>query len=148
MHAWTVQVQRPGIEPIIYRDLWLFRTLASLFNWYSLQKLGCNGQLIVDEFGEKLLEELDYTLVCLSLPPQVASRLLCCREQTKPAFVLQLGASATTSITSRCVVRLKPPHTHSSLLACVAFRRRETLKTFTETSRTTLPSRSQECTET
>lgn len=24
------------------------------------QKLGCNAQLIVDEFGEKLLEELDY----------------------------------------------------------------------------------------
>ncbi|KAL0330959.1 UNVERIFIED_CONTAM: protein ACTIVITY OF BC1 COMPLEX kinase, chloroplastic [Sesamum angustifolium] len=28
----------------------------------SLQKLGCNAELIVDEFGEKLLEELDYTL--------------------------------------------------------------------------------------
>jgi hypothetical protein len=25
--------------------------------------LGCNAELIVDEFGEKLLEELDYTLV-------------------------------------------------------------------------------------
>lgn len=28
-----------------------------------MQKLGCNAELIVDEFGEKLLEELDYTLV-------------------------------------------------------------------------------------
>ena len=27
---------------------------------FSLQKLGCNAELIVDEFGEKLLEELDY----------------------------------------------------------------------------------------
>ena len=26
----------------------------------SKRKLGCNAQLIVDEFGEKLLEELDY----------------------------------------------------------------------------------------
>ncbi|KAI7996813.1 hypothetical protein LOK49_LG10G01045 [Camellia lanceoleosa] len=56
------QVQRPEIEPIIYRDLFLFRNLASLLNGISLQKLGCNAELIVDEFGEKLLEELDYTL--------------------------------------------------------------------------------------
>ena len=26
----------------------------------SQRRLGCNAQLIVDEFGEKLLEELDY----------------------------------------------------------------------------------------
>ncbi|THG18787.1 hypothetical protein TEA_016170 [Camellia sinensis var. sinensis] len=57
-----IQVQRPEIEPIIYRDLFLFRNLASLLNGISLQKLGCNAELIVDEFGEKLLEELDYTL--------------------------------------------------------------------------------------
>lgn len=56
-------MQRPDIEPIIYRDLFLFRTLASFLNGISLQKLGCNAELIVDEFGEKLLEELDYTLV-------------------------------------------------------------------------------------
>jgi predicted unusual protein kinase regulating ubiquinone biosynthesis (AarF/ABC1/UbiB family) len=60
---WFMQVLRPGIEPIIYRDLFLFRTLASFLNGISLQKLGCNAELIVDEFGEKLLEELDYTLV-------------------------------------------------------------------------------------
>jgi predicted unusual protein kinase regulating ubiquinone biosynthesis (AarF/ABC1/UbiB family) len=51
-----LQVQRPGIEPIIYRDLFLFRLLASTVNGISLKKLGCNAQLIVDEFGEKLLE--------------------------------------------------------------------------------------------
>ena len=64
-----LQVQRPGIEPIIYRDLFLFRTLASFLNGISLQKLGCNAELIVDEFGEKLLEELDYTLVSLFFVP-------------------------------------------------------------------------------
>ncbi|GAQ90183.1 ABC1 family protein [Klebsormidium nitens] len=58
----AIKVQRPGIEPIIYRDLFLFRLLASTVNGISLKKLGCNAQLIVDEFGEKLLEELDYTL--------------------------------------------------------------------------------------
>ena len=56
----AVKVQRPGIEPIIYRDLLLFRTLAWFINGYSIRQLGCNAQLIVDEFGEKLLEELDY----------------------------------------------------------------------------------------
>ncbi|RCV37853.1 hypothetical protein SETIT_8G095500v2 [Setaria italica] len=45
-----------------YRDLFLFRTLASFLNGISLQKLGCNAEFIVDEFGEKLLQELDYTL--------------------------------------------------------------------------------------
>ncbi|KMZ58534.1 putative protein kinase: ABC1 family [Zostera marina] len=58
----AIKVQRPEIEPIIYRDLFLFRTLASFLNGISLQKLGCNAELIVDEFGEKLLEELDYVL--------------------------------------------------------------------------------------
>ncbi|KAE8734728.1 putative Replication protein A 30 kDa subunit [Hibiscus syriacus] len=58
----AIKVQRPQIEPIIYRDLFLFRTLASFLNGISIQKLGCNAELIVDEFGEKLLEELDYTL--------------------------------------------------------------------------------------
>lgn len=62
----SFQVQRPNIEPIIYRDLFLFRTLASFLNGISIQKLGCNAELIVDEFGEKLLEELDYNLVSYS----------------------------------------------------------------------------------
>ncbi|XP_024519454.1 protein ACTIVITY OF BC1 COMPLEX KINASE 1, chloroplastic [Selaginella moellendorffii] len=63
----AVKVQRPGIEPIIYRDLFLFRTLASFLNGISTKKLGCNAELIVDEFGEKLLEELDYTLEARNL---------------------------------------------------------------------------------
>ena len=56
----AIKVQRPGIEPVIYRDLVLFRTLAFFINQISIRRLGCNAQLIVDEFGEKLLEELDY----------------------------------------------------------------------------------------
>ena len=56
----AVKVQRPGIEPVIYRDLVLFRALAYFVNQISMRRLGCNAQLIVDEFGEKLLEELDY----------------------------------------------------------------------------------------
>ncbi|XP_061364326.1 protein ACTIVITY OF BC1 COMPLEX KINASE 1, chloroplastic isoform X2 [Gastrolobium bilobum] len=63
----AIKVQRPEIEPIIYRDLFLFRTLASFLNGISIQKLGCNAELIVDEFGEKLLEELDYTLEARNL---------------------------------------------------------------------------------
>ncbi len=42
--------------------------LGGFINGISLQRLGCNAELIVDEFGEKLLEELDYLqvdVVCL-----------------------------------------------------------------------------------
>ena len=58
--AVAIKVQRPGVEPVIYRDLFIFRVLAGLLNPWSLRRLGCNAELIVDEFGEKLLEELDY----------------------------------------------------------------------------------------
>lgn len=56
----AVKVQRPGVEPLIFRDIFIFRTLGSFVNAWSLRRLGCNAELIVDEFGEKLLEELDY----------------------------------------------------------------------------------------
>ena len=58
-----MKVQRPSIEPIILRDLFVFRALGSLFNAFSQKQLGCNAELVVDEFGEKLLEELDYMQV-------------------------------------------------------------------------------------
>lgn len=61
----AVKVQRPGIEPIIFRDLFIFRGLGLCFNTISKQRLGCNAELVVDEFGEKLLEELDYMQVRL-----------------------------------------------------------------------------------
>jgi predicted unusual protein kinase regulating ubiquinone biosynthesis (AarF/ABC1/UbiB family) len=58
--AVAIKVQRPGVEPVILRDLFIFRAIAGLLNPWSLKRLGCNAELIVDEFGEKLLEELDY----------------------------------------------------------------------------------------
>ena len=48
----AVKVQRPGIEPVILRDLVLFRELARFVNAVAIERLGCNAQLIVDEFGE------------------------------------------------------------------------------------------------
>lgn len=82
-------MQRPGIEPIIYRDLFLFRTLASFLNGISLQKLGCNAELIVDEFGEKLLEELDYTLVLFetaSFPMEIGIKFLFVENKRKQMY--------------------------------------------------------------
>ena len=54
------KVQRPGVEPIIFRDLFIFRILAQFVNRSSRKRLGCNATLILDEFGQKILEELDY----------------------------------------------------------------------------------------
>ena len=59
--AVAVKVQRPDVRPLIMRDLVLFRAVAALVTPLALRRLGCNAELIVDEFGEKLLEELDYT---------------------------------------------------------------------------------------
>jgi len=56
----AVKVQRPGVMPTIERDLVLFRLLAGFLDDYSQRNLGCDAKLIVDEFGEKVLEELDY----------------------------------------------------------------------------------------
>ena len=47
-----LQVQRPGVEPIIYRDLFIFRWIGSFLSPLSKRHLGCNAELIVDEFGE------------------------------------------------------------------------------------------------
>ena len=58
----AVKVQRPGVEPRIMRDLFIFRAIAALINPVARARLGCNAALIVDEFGEKLMEELDYSL--------------------------------------------------------------------------------------
>jgi predicted unusual protein kinase regulating ubiquinone biosynthesis (AarF/ABC1/UbiB family) len=56
----AIKVQRPAVEPVILRDLFIFRALGALASPWTLRQLGCNAELIVDEFGEKLLEELDY----------------------------------------------------------------------------------------
>ena len=56
----AVKVQRPRLVPIICRDLYLLRWAAGwLAPWLPLN-LGHDLTLIVDEFGIKLFEEIDY----------------------------------------------------------------------------------------
>jgi len=56
----AVKVQRPNLQPILARDLYIMRWLASwLAPWLPLN-LGHDLTLIVDEFGTKLFEEIDY----------------------------------------------------------------------------------------
>ena len=71
----AVKVQRPGVEPVILRDLFIFRKIAGSINNLARQRLGCNAELIVDEFGEKLLEELDYQ-------QEARNIAVCCFTQT------------------------------------------------------------------
>lgn len=56
----AVKVQRPNLIPILTLDLYLIRWGAGwLAPWLPLN-LGHDLQLIVDEFGTKLFEEIDY----------------------------------------------------------------------------------------
>ncbi len=56
----AVKVQRPNLLPIITLDLYLMRWAASwLAPWLPLN-LGHDLSMIVDEFGTKLFEEIDY----------------------------------------------------------------------------------------
>ncbi|BAZ48135.1 hypothetical protein NIES4103_07400 [Nostoc sp. NIES-4103] len=56
----AVKVQRPNLRPILTRDLYLMRWAAGwLAPWLPLN-LGHDLTLIVDEFGTKLFEEIDY----------------------------------------------------------------------------------------
>ncbi|CAG9466897.1 unnamed protein product [Pedinophyceae sp. YPF-701] len=58
----AIKVQRPNVGPDILRDLVIFRWMAKFVNSWAISRLGCNAELIVDEFGQKLIEELDYEL--------------------------------------------------------------------------------------
>ena len=56
----AVKVQRPNLLPVLCRDLCLLRWAASwLTDWLPLN-LGHDLTMIVDEFGSKLFEEIDY----------------------------------------------------------------------------------------
>ncbi len=56
----AVKVQRPHLRPVITLDLYLMRWAASwLAPWLPLN-LGHDLTLIVDEFGTKIFEEIDY----------------------------------------------------------------------------------------
>ncbi len=56
----AVKVQRPNLRPVLTLDLYLMRCGANLFGDFLPLNLGHDLTLIVDEFGTKLFEEIDY----------------------------------------------------------------------------------------
>ena len=56
----AVKVQRPNLLPVITLDLYLMRWAASWLSPWLPLNLGHDLSLIVDEFGIKLFEEIDY----------------------------------------------------------------------------------------
>ncbi|MDW8463170.1 MAG: AarF/ABC1/UbiB kinase family protein [Geminocystis sp.] len=56
----AIKVQRPNLLPILTLDLYLLRWMAVHFGKFLPLNLGHNLELIVDEFGAKLFEEIDY----------------------------------------------------------------------------------------
>jgi predicted unusual protein kinase regulating ubiquinone biosynthesis (AarF/ABC1/UbiB family) len=66
-HGWlhsgeevAVKVQRPNLRPVLSLDLYLMRWIASWISPWLPLNLGHDLTLIVDEFGTKLFEEIDY----------------------------------------------------------------------------------------
>jgi predicted unusual protein kinase regulating ubiquinone biosynthesis (AarF/ABC1/UbiB family) len=56
----AVKVQRPNLMPIITRDLYLLRWAATWIEPFLPLTMGENLTVVVDEFGVKLFEEIDY----------------------------------------------------------------------------------------
>lgn len=56
----AVKVQRPNLMPIITRDLYLLRWVSTWIKPFLPLNLGDNLTIVVDEFGTKLFEEIDY----------------------------------------------------------------------------------------
>ncbi len=56
----AVKVQRPYLRPVLCRDLYLMRGAARWLGNFLPLNLGHDLTLIVDEFGTKLFEEIDY----------------------------------------------------------------------------------------
>lgn len=56
----AVKVQRPGLLPVLALDLYLMRWMATWAAPWLPLNLGHDLTLIVDEFGIKLFEEIDY----------------------------------------------------------------------------------------
>ncbi|WP_448379613.1 ABC1 kinase family protein [Gloeomargarita sp.] len=56
----AVKVQRPGLIPILTLDLYILRWLAHVIQPWLPIHMQDDLSLIVDEFGEKLFEEIDY----------------------------------------------------------------------------------------
>ena len=56
----AVKIQRPNLLPVITCDLYLMRRASRLFGRFLPLNLGHDLTMIVDEFGTKLFEEIDY----------------------------------------------------------------------------------------
>ncbi|MGH8002830.1 MAG: ABC1 kinase family protein, partial [Brasilonema sp.] len=56
----AVKVQRPNLRPILTLDLYLMRWAAGWLSPWLPLNLGHDLTMIVDEFGTKLFEEIDY----------------------------------------------------------------------------------------
>lgn len=57
----AIKVQRPGVDQVCTLDLYWLRVLAERgLNALAKERLGVEATLLVDEFAEKLLEELDF----------------------------------------------------------------------------------------
>lgn len=56
----AVKVQRPNLRPLLTLDLYLMRLIAGWVEPWLPLNLGHDLTLIVDEFGIKLFEEIDY----------------------------------------------------------------------------------------
>jgi predicted unusual protein kinase regulating ubiquinone biosynthesis (AarF/ABC1/UbiB family) len=56
----AIKVQRPDLIPILTLDLYILRTLASKFGHLLPLNLGNSLEAVIDEFGTKLFEEIDY----------------------------------------------------------------------------------------
>ncbi|MFN3927590.1 MAG: ABC1 kinase family protein [Pseudanabaenaceae cyanobacterium] len=56
----AIKVQRPNLIPILTLDLYILRTFAEKFGRWLPLNLGHSLAEVVDEFGTKLFEEIDY----------------------------------------------------------------------------------------
>lgn len=56
----AIKVQRPNLRPVISLDLYLMRWAADWLSPWLPLNLGHDLTLIVDEFGSKIFEEIDY----------------------------------------------------------------------------------------
>ena len=64
----AVKILRPGTRPQVVLDLFILRAAAeTFFDDFARKNLGCPATLLVDEFAEKLLEELDFNQEALNL---------------------------------------------------------------------------------
>ncbi|MDB9525578.1 AarF/ABC1/UbiB kinase family protein [Oscillatoria sp. CS-180] len=58
--AVAIKVQRPNLIPVLTCDLFIMRFAAKLLGPFLPLNLGHDLSMIVDEFGSKLFEEIDY----------------------------------------------------------------------------------------